>query len=376
MRIGVDARMIAHSGIGTYLQGLLHALVAADGGHEYVLFVNPGGEAYVPRTGRVEVCPVDVPVYGLAERIWFQRRLAAAACQVVHVPHYNIPWWPPRRTVVTVHDAIHVRFPEFVPGAGRARVARLLLSRAVQAGAALLVDSEFTRHDLERLFPKSAPKIAVAPPGLDPVYRPQPRAAVEAFRARHQLPERYVLFVGLLRPHKNVERLIEAFATCAPRLGPGTKLVVRGTPDERFPAIVTALSAAQGRGLVHWLTAPLDARDMPLLYAGAHVLVCPSLYEGFGLPVAEAMACGTPVVAARAASLPEVAGDAALWTDPLDVGELSAQLARASTDDALRAALVARGLVQARRFDWRETAERTLDVYARVARDGGSKSVA
>ncbi len=368
MRIALDARMIAHSGIGTYTRGLLQGLLRVDTQNEYVLFVNPGGELHVPPDPRVRVQPVNVPVYGVAERLWFGRTLERAGCDVVHVPHYNIPWWPPRRTVVTLHDAIHVLFPQFVVGRGRAAVARLLLSRAVRRSAAILADSESTRRDLQRLFPGAAQNVAVAFPGLDAIYGPQPVPEVEAFRARHRLPKRYALFVGLLRPHKNVERLVEAFTVCAARLGPDTRLVVRGAPDARFPAISAALAAGAERGVVQWLTTAVRACDMPLLYAGARVLVCPSLSEGFGLPVVEAMACGTPVVAARAGSLPEVAGDAALYVDPLDAADLSQQMERAFNDEALRAGLVQRGLAQARRFDWRTTAERTLAVYERVAR--------
>lgn len=369
MRIAFDARMIGHSGIGTYIQGLLGALLRADSRHEYVLFVNPGGDKLAPRDARVVLRRVDVPVYGVAERLGFRGRLEQARCDVVHVPHYNIPWWPPRRTVVTLHDAIHVLFPEFMPGFGRARLARVLLSRAVHRSAAIIANSEFTRCDLQRLYPRAAVRVTVAPLGLAPAYGPQSARDVEAFRGRHGLPARYALFVGLLRPHKNIERLLPAFASVAARLGSGAKLVVRGAPDGRFPAIPAALAAAVESGFVHWLPAPLPADDMPLLYAGARVLVCPSLYEGFGLPVAEAMACGTPVVAARAGALPEVGGDAALWVDPLDVAALGAQLERAFNDADLRAGLIERGRAQARRFEWRTTAERTLEVYERVARE-------
>jgi alpha-1,3-rhamnosyl/mannosyltransferase len=204
-------------------------------------------------------------------------------------------------------------------------------------------------------------RIAVTPAAPDPCFTPAPARQVDALRARLKLPERYVLYVGTNRPHKNLPRLVEAWARIADGRTDGCHLVLAGPEDDRYPEARRRARAMNLKTVV--FPGAIPEADLPALYSGARLAVQPSLCEGFGLPVLEAMACGTPVACARIPALVEIGGDAALYFDPEHTGEMADALGRGLDEQGLRAELVSRGRAQAGGFSWAQTAVQTLAAY-------------
>ncbi|MBI3549157.1 MAG: glycosyltransferase family 4 protein [Elusimicrobia bacterium] len=264
------------------------------------------------------------------------------------------------KLVLTIHDLSFEYFPESFP---RDRALFLKMTRfSAKAASAILTVSENTKRDLVRLYGIPAEKIHVIYNAAHPSFAPCPdRAKVEAARRTYGIARDYFLSVGALQPRKNLRRLIDAYNICRrdPRFDQelvivGAKawgrdnLADGGAPDVRFLGYVAE-------------------EDLPLLYNGATALAYPSLYEGFGLPVVEAMSCGTPVIASSTSSLPEVCGEAALYVDPLSVGSIAGALKTMASNEGLRDRLSAEGLRQAGKFSWREAARKTLEVYESVS---------
>jgi glycosyltransferase involved in cell wall biosynthesis len=265
--------------------------------------------------------------------------------------------------VITIHDLAFLSFPQTFR-----RVNRTYLTWATRVSAKraarILAVSEATKREIVRLLCLPPEKIVVTYDACDPRFAPPEPAALEAFRRRKGLPERFILFLGTLEPRKNLPALIDAYAKIASSTD--APLIIGGGKgwlyDEIF-ARAEALSLGDKIRFVGYV----DGAEQPLWYAAATVFAFPSLYEGFGMPPLEAMACGTPVVTSTSSSLPEVVGEAGLTVDPTDVDALAEALLRLLGDAELRAELQTRGLRQARRFSWRETAERTLAAYEDAA---------
>ena len=353
--VTVDARMAFHSGIGRYIRGLTAELARLHPRLGLSLMIDPrlGGADWLdaPHVGYV---PFDAGIYSLKEQLvgsWVCRARGRDRA-VFHFPHYNAPWLLPRSSVVTIHDLTHLQFPQFFR-AGRRRLARVVLLRVVRRADHLIAVSEATRRALEKLLPAAAGKITVIHHGVDPGFRPLSPAGVEAFRHRRNLG-RYLLCVGNAKPHKNLNRLVEAFAKLR-RSGAEVELVLVGDPAAPRGDGVRVEGRVEDAELVEW-------------YNAADALVLPSLNEGFGLSALEAMACGTPVLGSEIDALREVAGDAAILVAPRDVDAWSAALQTILDDADRRAELRRRGLIRAERFTWSEAAQRTLAVYEQVIR--------
>ncbi|MBC7226906.1 MAG: glycosyltransferase family 4 protein [Thermoflexales bacterium] len=311
---------------------------------------------------RVRVVDVPLSPFSLRQQ-WavprFMRRLRA---DLYHSPYYLMPYRPGVPTVLTVHDLIPLRFPR--QSTLQARLLfRWTTALALRAADHVIAVSEATRQDLLRFFPLPADRVSVIPEAADPAFRPCSPAEVEALRCRYGLPESFVLYVGSNKPHKNLTRLVEAWAQIT-EYGVRNTLIIAGPWDPRYPE---PRRRAEQLGLqaIRWL-GPVPEADLPALYSAADLFVFPSLYEGFGLPVLEAMACGAPVVCSNTSSLPEVAGDAALRVDPTDVRALAEAVANLLTDEVQREEMRKRGWQQAARFSWERTAAMTLDVYRSV----------
>jgi glycosyltransferase involved in cell wall biosynthesis len=266
-------------------------------------------------------------------------------------------------SVVTVHDLSFMRYPQAFPPMQR-RYLQSQVRRSVRAARRVIAVSQATKQDVVELFGVPAERIDVVYNGVDASFCPAPVEQVEAFRRRQELPQRYVLHLGTLEPRKNLVRLVQAFAQVKAHdpSQPSVKLVLAGGKGWDYDAIF----AEVGRlGLEQEVLFPGYVADQEVAwwYRAATVFVYPSLLEGFGLPVLEAMACGAPTVTSALSSLPEVAGDAALLVDPTSVDALAAALLRLLADAGLASDLRARGLAQAARFPWSRTAQATAAVY-------------
>jgi glycosyltransferase involved in cell wall biosynthesis len=263
------------------------------------------------------------------------------------------------RAVVTVHDVSSLVNPAWFRRA-HALYYRAMISRSARGAALVIADSEATASDLEQRLGLARDRIRVIPLGVDESFRPATPEAVERVRARYGLPDRFLLFVGTLEPRKNLPRVVEAFGQIAPALPHG--LVLAGRPGWKCGPLQQAAAASP---VAERILMPgfVPREDLPALMTAADGFVWPSLYEGFGLPPLEAMACGTPVLTSNAASLPEVVGDAALMADPEQTDDITDKMRALATDDALRQTLREKGLRRAREFTWQRTAEQTVETY-------------
>ena len=375
MHVVVNAQLLstAHTyrsgGISRYSYCLLQALRGDAGGHRVTALV--GGSsvpAGLEETPTFRVLPSGWPSDRPAARIvWEQvvqplllRRLRP---DVLHGLSYALPLAHVGAMVVTVLDLSFLRFPQYFNRANRVYLGAMT-RLAVRRARRVIAISEFTRTEIVRLLGVPPERVAVVHCGVDERFRPvRDPAVLETFRRERGLPERFILYLGTIEPRKNLERLLDAYARIRRHLP--HKLVLaggRGWKAEGVYARIAALDLERDVLLPGYV--PME--EQPLWYNGADVYVYPSLYEGFGLPPLEAMACGTPVVAARAASLPEVVGDAAVLVDPLSVDALSEALLRVASDADLRRTLGLAGVARAEQFTWTRTALQTLEVYRQV----------
>jgi glycosyltransferase involved in cell wall biosynthesis len=373
LRIGVDGRFLQDKfhGVGRYAHGLLCGLKGAEGDHIVRVFVDQSLanhrfplEDLVER-GRLEVYPMSVPLYSVRELAAWPMRLSRTPVDVFHSPYFWSPMILPCPLVTTVHDMIFDRYPEYIPGLRYMAPYRVSSRLALWRASSVIAVSDATRRDIVTYAGTRADKIVTIPNGVEPRYRPVLlEAERRRVRDRYRLPDRYVLAVGARRPHKNVGRLVSAFGRLLDRHP--HSLVLVGPVDRRFPD-----DAQDGLRRLHAAKRVLeiehvDEADLPAVYSMAELFVQPSVIEGFGLPVLEAMACGCPVACSNSSSMPEVAGEAGLLFDPLSETEMVAAMKGALASERLRGSLQERGLRQARLFTWSSVAERTLAVYERV----------
>jgi glycosyltransferase involved in cell wall biosynthesis len=334
MRVGIDARKIADFGIGTYIRGLLGGLVSLDSGDEYIAFAPAGA----PVADSIEHIVLDAPHYSVRELITLGRAAGRARLDVFHAPHYVVPFTQVP-LVVTIHDLIHLHQPMHLRRAILNPLAplyaRAMIRRAIKHARCVLAVTETVKAQLETEL--GAKNVIVTPNGV----------TVPSTADRRPPTADSFLYVGNDKPHKNVDKLIEAFTRI-----PNARLILAGAPFDRF----RGHERIDVRGFV-------SEDELSALYRNAIALVMPSLEEGFGLPAAEAMAHGTAVITSNAPALVEVTGDAALHADARDAGALAAAMMRLARDGDLRAMLGAKGIERARHFTWTRCAEITRDAY-------------
>jgi alpha-1,3-rhamnosyl/mannosyltransferase len=350
VRIAIDARKIADYGIGTYIRGLLHGLSQLPHDDEYVVLAPLSANELLPRDERFGLLREEAPHYSIRELISVGRSAAAARAELLHAPHYVVPFTS-LPLVVTIHDLIHLHHAGQLRNPIAPLYARWMLGRAARRARRILTVSSAVRDDLISTMHADAAKIVVTPNGVDEhFFAPADRTSLPA-----QLQtSRFFLFVGNDKPHKNVQRLVDAWSSIANRL-PDTLLVLAGGDFRRF----------ESQRIV--ATGFVDDSTLAALFASAVAVVQPSLDEGFGLPAAEALASGTPVITSNAAALVEVTGDAALHVDALDVEAIGAAMVRLANDSELHALLAVRARQRAASFSWRRCAELTHAAYLSAA---------
>ena len=344
IRLCVDARMFSSSGIGTCIRHLIPYVSRPPFDTTFLVdrhAVFPGKKI-----------PFQAPIYSLSEQAQFPWKIPP--CDLFWSPHYNVPLLPikSRIRVVTIHDMCHLAMPF---SRGKKMVAKQLLRYAYKKSEKVITDSQFSRMEIQKYLGNSSGKIDVIYPGVD-LEEFSPLQEIEAFKNKHNLGDQIFLFVGNFKAHKNLEILLKAFELLHRS---SLQLVLVGKKGDPKISYLIQNSRCKERII---LLGEVSQEDLPLLYASASAFIFPSLYEGFGLPPLEAMACGCPVIASQAASIPEVCRDAALYFSPHSEIELAEQMERIIDDRSLRDELIAKGLDRCREFSWEKTgtAYRTL----------------
>lgn len=378
MLIGVDASRVTRAqrtGTEAYSVHLIRALIETGGEHQFRLFTPaPLSPDVIQRLG------LGTPMRGQANssyevrvipfpRLWTHVRLAWEVSHyppdVLFVPAHVLPLVCPVPAVVTVHDLGYLHYPET-----HHRFDRWYLDwttrRHAHLAACVVADSEATRADLIRHYQADPDRIVTIYPGREAsLTRVDDPQAVAAVMARYGIKGDYLLYLGTLQPRKNLIRLVEAFARLQP-LKFDLRLVFAGKKGWLYDDLFARVESLDLKDRVVF-AGYIDDDDKAPLLSGALALVYPSLYEGFGLPVLEAMACGVPVLTSNVSSLPEVAGSAALLVDPLDVNAIADAVSRLINDVDLRNTLVERGYAQIAKFSWAKTAHEVLQVLESVA---------
>jgi alpha-1,3-rhamnosyl/mannosyltransferase len=377
LHIAIDGRTLGdhYPGIGRYLWNLLRAMVPLAPDERFTLLEAEDGDNRRYPLGELEaagVRRVQAPsrVRGLGQQLALPRLLRELEADVFHAPYYLTAYRTPCPLAVTVYDVIGALDPAFLPSKLDRKAYRLAMQQAVRSAAGIVTLSKVGKDGLVEHFAADPERVLVTPAAVDPGLSAAPPEAMESVRDRLGLPERYVLHVGTNKPHKNLVRLVRAWAAVREKQkagggDPGWKLVFAGRHDRRHPEAGDAVREL-GLGNVRFL-GEVAEDDLSALYTGAGLLVMPSLAEGFGLPVLEAMACGTAVACSRSVQVPPVAGAAAAYFDPEDVESIAATLARLLTNGGYRQILADRGAGHVAQFSWDKTALQTLRLYRRLA---------
>jgi len=367
----LDARAATNHfpGIGRYVVNLARAMIPLLSEDERLILLHdpaqPSGWDLTTLAGqKVQVVDVPLSPFTLRQQWAIPRTLRRLEADLYHSPFYLMPYRPGLPTLLTMYDLIPLLFPQQVSPAARL-LFRWMTALALRAASHVIAISQATRRDLQAFYHLPPRKVTTIPLAADPSFHPQPPAEIERVRRKYGLPERYLLYLGINKPHKNLVRLIDALSRLTFDVSRFT-LIIAGAWDPRYPEPQQRAEALGLDNAIRFL-GPVPEADLPALYSGATLFVFPSLYEGFGLPVLEAMACGTPVICSNTSSLPEVAGEAAVMVNPLDVDELAAAMERVLGDSALREEMSGKGVMQARRFSWERTARETLKVYESVS---------
>jgi glycosyltransferase involved in cell wall biosynthesis len=372
-RFGIDSHSAEQQGEGnaTYTRSLIEALLLDAPAGDFALFAkDPDHGCYgaLPRRDHARVVRV-AQGSGLARVGWALARAASRERVAALHAQYFAPIGYRGPLVLTVHDLAFLHIPESFPFPLRVAL-RVLVPRSVERADRIIAVSEFTRRDILARYRVRPEKVSAIPPGVDARFRPRAPGEIKGVLARHGLEPGFLFSLGRLNRRKNLLRLLQAYTRLADASAPAVPLVIGGKPDYGFDALLPdGRPVAEIRG-VHW-PGLIPDEDLPAFYCGAAAFVFPSLFEGFGLPVLEAMACGTPVVCSDRGALPELVGDAALSVDAESADALAAAITRVLTEPALAADLRRRGLERSRGFSWRETAQRTFALFQDAAKGGG-----
>jgi alpha-1,3-rhamnosyl/mannosyltransferase len=367
MPIILDARTATDHfpGIGRYVANLTHALAHSAPELQLALLTDPFASARLalPDLPRI-ACSVSP--FSIQQQWDVPRRLRRAQATLYHSPYYLMPYSPGVPTVFTCHDLIPLIYPQYFTATQRL-IYRLTHTLALRTAQVTIAVSRTTQADLLRYFHVDPQRIVAIHEAADEHFAPQPPEAVAAVKTKYALPDRYVLYFASNKPHKNLVGLIQAWQVSNIKFQVSNlKLVIAGHWDNRHPEAKQLVEEWNMRSQVIF-AGPVDEADLSALYSGAMLFVFPSLYEGFGLPVLEAMACGAPVVCSNVSSLPEVAGDAAVLVNPLDTNVLAEAMGHVLASQELQQALREKGLAQVTKFSWQRAAQETLAVYRQVA---------
>ncbi len=376
MKIGIDytSAVTQGAGIGRYTRELIRALLALPADHHYTLFYASKNKL-ASDTFRTPHAPLRIrhlPIHDKwLARIWHRARLpipielVTGQIDLFHSPDFTLPTTLPGvPTLLTVHDLSFIRDPDSAWPSLRAYLMKAV-PRSAKRATHILADSQATKDDLIELFNTPQEKITVLYSGVDARFKPiRDRAEIDRVREKYKIGSQpFALSVGTLQPRKNYRRLIEA---CARLNNTQLHLVIGGGKGWMFDDLFTLVRSLQLEDRVHFIGF-VDDEDLPTLYSAADLLVYVSLYEGFGLPLLEAMACGTPVIGSNTSSLPEVMGDVGLQVDPRDVEAITQAMSQLLTRSDWCDRSIAAGIDRAKQFTWAKAAHELLSIYEQLS---------
>lgn len=368
-KIGLDLRFWRQGtgGLGRYSRNLLQELLKIDQTNTYTAILTPADKAeFDLQAPNLQELIIDVPHYSLAEQRQLAKILTNQKFDLVHFTHFNHPIRYRQPFVITIHDLIMHLYPS---PAQRRSLIKNLAYRAVirdcRRAAKIIVPSEATKQDLVKILRFPLEKIIVTPEGSEAIFRPHSPEEIRGIKAKLKLPEQFLLFVSRWTHYKGLPALLEAYQQLQkthPQLG----LVICGSPEKNSEAVETQVRQLAAANPLVVTPGFVSDADLATLYSAATVYVHPSLYEGFGIMILEAMAAGAPVVTSNVSSLPEVVGEAGLLIDPKSPSEIVSAVERILKDPVLAKELVRKGYERVRQYSWAKMAEQTLAVYKEV----------
>lgn len=365
-RIGIDARLTyyRHGGIASYIRHLIETLPMVDADNDYLILHQRKDSRNLALGANQRKVRCWTPSHHRLERLAMAVEVLPLGLDILHSPDFIPPMGGRYKSVITIHDLTFLHYPEFLTADSK-RYYNGQIDSAVKRADHIMTDSEATRRDVLSLLDVPEDKVTTVLLGISDHFQPASQEIVTAFTKPNGLPDDYLLFVGTFEPRKNLSGLLDAYQMLRDSYSDAPKLVLTGQKGWLFEEISTKFEQFMQQGAVQWLE-NVAFDDLPALYSGAHALILPSFYEGFGFPPLEAMACGTPVIVSNRASLPEVVGDAGIQVEADDAEALAEAIMRILSDTALADDLVQRGLARAKIFSWEKTAREVLDVYQRV----------
>ncbi|MBX9604013.1 MAG: glycosyltransferase family 4 protein [Bryobacteraceae bacterium] len=369
MRIAIDARHLRDFGIGTYIRNLVRSIAALHPAEEFVLAMGAGDAGELPDLpANFQTAVFPYTDRQLMNDVTFPAFLSRLGADLYHIPLNSVPIFMPKPYVVTVHDLSSLLFPD--RSEVRSALHELRYKRGLERASRVIAVSGATRRDVENVLGIPSSRLRQIYNAPDPVFRegtPADREMARGILDRYSIQYPFILYAGTIRPQKNIPRLVEAFAVLRGELEGHAefgdlRLIIIGDEISKHPEARRAMIQSRIANSVRFLGfVPIET--LRVLYGAAKLFAFPSLYEGFGLPPLEAMACGTPVVTSSVSSLPEVVGDAAVIVNPENVFDIARGLREALLDEDLRAELKQRGRRQLLRFSWEETARQVLETY-------------
>lgn len=363
MKIGIDGRFWRAStgGIGRYTRSLLSNLLKIDRQNQYVVFITPADKKeFHLKAKNLKVVVADIGHYSLAEQTKLAKILGREKLDLIHFTNFNHPIFYRKPFVTTIHDLTMTFFPvgRKQKSAIRRHAYNAIMKHAAGKSRAVIAVSEATKKDIVKHLGGKADKIKVIYHGFDKVYHPQ----FATYEVAKKGP--YILFVSQWRPHKGILKLLEAYKILKERYKIKEKLILVGKPNSAFPEINEAVE--KSKSLEVETPGFVAEKDLTALYQNASAFVFPSVYEGFGLPILEAMACGAPVACSKTSSMPEVGGKAVLYFDPESPEDIAQTVWKILKNPKLKKGLISKGLKQAKKFSWEKSAREHLKIYEKA----------
>ena len=365
MKIFIDARMIYKSGIGRYIREILKNIATLE---KDTIFYLAGNSNEIKKficsnkvfNRRNHIINYDIPIYSLKEPLSgsvlnyrYKKNI-----DVFFSPHYNVPFYLPENSVITIHDLIHFKFPQYF-GSLKVKFAKIVLSNGVKKAKRIIVDSNSTAKDLRSMFPGIENKIEVVNIGVSKSFSVLDNKKVADFKRKNKL-NNYILYIGNKKPHKNLKGIAEAYINVK-KTFKDLKLVIIGKKFKDLDVRNMFKNKVDLTDVIELENIPDN--EIVYYYNGASAFVFPSFYEGFGLPPLEAMACGCPVIVSDTSSLPEICGDGAYYVDPGCVNSITRGIYDILSDEDLQKNLISKGLERTNLFNWEKAAKKTLNIF-------------